>query len=126
MGVPFLQRELSVGNPASAGYLVGTRVVCFDEVLRNTSVVMRLGATTLPGLRENVTIPRQTAAAVPEWLTSETTGPTETLQTFVQLALSPKTVAATTGVTRKLLQQSSIAVDSLINSDLGASVALTA
>lgn len=126
MGVPFLQRELSVGNPASAGYLVGTRVVGFDEVLRNTSVVMRLGASTLPGLRENVTIPRQTAAATPEWLTSETTGPNETLQTFVQLALSPKTVAATTGVTRKLLLQSSIAVDSLINADLGAAVALTA
>lgn len=126
MGVPFLQRELSVGVPASAGYLVGTRIVGFDEVLRNTSVVMRLGATTLPGMRENVTIPRQTAAAVPEWLTTETGGPTETLQTFVQLSLSPKTVAATTGVTRKLLMQSSIAVDSLINSDLGASVALTA
>jgi HK97 family phage major capsid protein len=126
MGVPFLQRELSAGVAASAGVLVGTRVVGFDEVLRNTSVVMHLGASTLPGLRENVTIPRQTGAATPEWLTTETGGPTETLQTFVQLALSPKTVAATTGVTRKLLQQSSIAVDSLINADLGASVALTA
>jgi HK97 family phage major capsid protein len=126
MGLPFLQRELTAGSAASAGVLVGTRLVGFDEILRNTSVVMRLGATTLPGMRDNVQIPRQTASAVPEWLTTETTGPSETLQTFVLLSLSPKTVAATTGVYRKLLMQSSIAVDSLINSDLGAAVALTA
>lgn len=125
-GLQTLHRELTAGNPASAGYLVGTRVMGFDEVLRNTSVLMRMGATTLPGLRDNVAIPRQTAAAIPEWLTTETGGPNESLQTFTQLPLAPKTVAALTGISRKLLLQSSIAVDSLVNSDLGAAVALSA
>lgn len=123
-GLQTLQRELTVGNAASAGYLVGSSNMGFDEVLRNMSVLMRMGAFTLPGLRDNVTIPRQTASATPEWLTTETDGPSESLQTFTQLPLAPKTVAALTGISRKLLLQSSVAVDSLVNSDLGAAVGL--
>jgi HK97 family phage major capsid protein len=121
-----LQRDLNTADSAAGGYLVQTSVAGFDELLRNISVAMRMGATTLPGLRDNVTIPRQSAAATAEWLGTEATGPTESQQTFVQLALTPKTVGATTEISRKLLMQSSIAVEGLVNADLAAVCGLAA
>lgn len=125
-GLGHLQRDLNTAQGSAGGYLVGTSVAGFDELLRNISVLMRMGATTLPGLRDNVTIPRQSAAATAEWLGTETSSSTESQQTFVQLALTPKTVAANTEVSRKLLMQSSIAVDNLVNSDLAAVCGLAA
>lgn len=126
MGLPYLARDLNTADAAAGGYLVQTSVVSFDEILRNTSVLMRMGATTLPGLRDNVTIPRQSAAATAEWLTTETDTVGESQQTFVQLALSPKTVSAYTEISRKLLLQGSIGVESLVNADLAAVVGLAA
>jgi HK97 family phage major capsid protein len=99
-------------------------VLGFDELLRNISFAFRMGATRLSGLRDNVTIPRQSAAATAEWLTSETDTIGETQQTFVQLAMTPKTVGAYTELSRKLLLQSSIDVEGLVNADLAAVVAL--
>jgi len=126
MGLPFLSRDLNTSDAGAGGFLVQTSVMGFDEIMRNTSVLMRMGATSLPGLRDNVTIPRQSASATAEWLATETAGATESQQAFVQLALSPKTVSAYTEVSRKLLLQSSIGVESMVNSDLGAVVGLAA
>lgn len=126
MGLPYLSRDLNTADAAAGGYLVQTSVASFDEILRNTSVLMRMGATTLSGLRDNVTIPRQSAAATAEWLTTEADTVTESQQTFVQLALSPKTVSAYTEISRKLLLQGSIGVESLVNADLAAVVGLAA
>lgn len=127
MGLPYLaQRDLNTATGGAGGFLVQTSVMGFDEIMRNTSVLMRMGATSLPGLRDNVTIPRQSGAATAEWLTTEATGATESQQTFVQLALSPKTVSAYTEVSRKLLLQSSIGVEAMVNADLGAVVGIAA
>lgn len=124
--LPFLQRDLVTNVATAGGFLVGTSVVGFDEILRNTSVLMRAGATVLSGLRDNVTIPRQSAAATAEWLATESASPTESQQSFVQLALAPKTVGALTEISRKLLLQSSIGVESMVNADLAAVCALAA
>lgn len=126
-GLPhLLQRDLNTALGSAGGYLVQTSVAGFDELLRNISVLMRMGATTLPGLRDNVTIPRQSAAATAEWLGTESASATESQQTFVQLALTPKTVSARTEVSRKLLMQSSIAIEGLVTSDLAAVCSLAA
>jgi HK97 family phage major capsid protein len=120
----WVQRDLNVANGAAGGYLVQTSVMGFDEMLRNLSFAFRMGATRLTGLRDNVTIPRQSAAATAEWLTSETGSATESQPTFVQLAMTPKTVSAYTELSRKLLLQSSIDVEGLVNADLAAVAAL--
>lgn len=120
----WIQRDLNVANGGAGGYLVQTSVMGFDELLRNLSFAFRMGATRLTGLRDNVTIPRQSAAATAEWLTSETGAATESQPTFVQLAMTPKTVSAYTELSRKLLMQSSIDVEGLVNADLAAVAAL--
>jgi HK97 family phage major capsid protein len=119
-----LARDLNVGTAGAGGFLVQTSNASFDELLRNISFAFRMGATRLTGLRDNITIPRQSAAATAEWLTSETAGATESQQTFVQLSMAPKTVGAYTEVSRKLLLQASIDVEGLVNADLAAVAAL--
>lgn len=123
-GVPYINRDLNVASAGNGGYLVQTSVMGFDELLRNISFARRMGATVLSGLRDNITIPRQSAAATAEWLTSETAGATESQQSFVQLAMSPKTVGAYTELSRKLLLQATLDVEGLVNADLAAVVAL--
>jgi HK97 family phage major capsid protein len=117
---PLQLRDLTAGIAGSGGYLTQTSIASFDELLRNISFAFRMGATRLTGLRDNITIPRQSAAATAEWLTSEATGPAESNQAFVQLAMSPKTVGAYTELSRKLLLQASIDVEGLVNADLAA------
>ncbi len=119
-----LQRDLQAATGGAGGFTVGTRIVGFDELLRNISFAFRMGVTRLSGLRDNVTIPRQSASATAEWLTGETDTPTESQQTFVQLSMTPKTVSAYTEISRQLLLQSSLDVEGLVNADLAAVAAL--
>lgn len=119
-----LQRDLNVATAGQGGFLVQTSIVGFDEILRNASFAYRMGVQRLPGLRDTIAIPRQTAAATAAWLANETSAIGESQQTFVQLSLSPKTVGAYTEVSRQLTLQSAVSVDNLLNQDLGAVVAL--
>lgn len=95
----------------------------FIEMLRNSMMVKQMGARTLAGLVGNIAIPRQTGGATAYWL-SEDSNATDSVQAFDQLTMSPKTVAGQTQVTRKLLQQSSLDVESLIRQDLATVLAL--
>ena len=117
------QRDVSVAMSGGA-YLVGTENIGFIEMLRNRSVAFRMGVRRLTGLQGNVTIPKQTGAATAYWLASETTGPTESQQTFVQVGLSPHTAGAYTEISRQLLLQSSPGVEGIVSDDLAKVVAL--
>lgn len=123
-GLGYLQRDLNVATPGAGGFLTQTTNMGFDELLRNISFAFRMGVMRLSGLRDNVAIPRQSAAATAEWLTSETDTATESQQTFVQLLLSPKTVSAYTELSRQLLLQATIDAEGLVNADLAAVAAL--
>lgn len=124
--VPVQKRDANVGTPGQGGYLVSTENQGFIEILRNRSVAFRMGARRLSGLQGNVTVPRQSAAGTGYWLTTETSTPTESQPTFTQMALSPKTVAAYTEVSRLLMLQSSPAAEGIVTDDLAQVVALAA
>lgn len=123
-GLGYLQRDLNVATAGAGGFLTQTTNMGFDELLRNISFAFRMGVTRLTGLRDNVAIPRQSASATAEWLTSETDTASESQQTFVQLLLSPKTVSAYTELSRQLLLQSTVDAEGLVNADLAAVAAL--
>src|SRR5437868_4427673 len=120
------KRDLSVGSAGNGGYLVSTDNQGFIEILRNRSVAFRMGARRLSGLQGNVTVPRQSAAATAYWLGTESTQTTESQQTFVQMALTPKTAGAYTEVSRLLLLQSSPAAEGIVTDDLAQVVAIAA
>ena len=118
------RRDLSAVTASAGGRLVATDNMSFIEILRARSVAMRMGATRMTGLIGNVTVPTQTGAATATWLTNETTPASESDQTFGQMALSPKNVAAYTEISRQLMLQSSPSAEQIVMNDLAAVVAL--
>jgi len=118
------KRDLTVGTTTAGGFLVETANVGFIELLRNMSVLYRMGATPLSGLVGNVTIPRQSAAATAFWLATEATAITESQQTFEQVPLSPKTIGGYTEISRRLLLQSDPSAEGIVRSDLAQVLAL--
>ena len=118
------QRDLSAVTASAGGRLVATDNMSFIEILRARSVAMRMGATRMTGLVGNVTVPTQTGSATAVWLANETTAAGETDQTFGQMALSPKNVAAYTEISRQLMLQSSPSAEQIVMNDLAAVVAL--
>lgn len=117
-------RDLVVGTNTAGGNLVATQLLgsSFIELLRNALVLDRLGITTLSDLNGNIAIPSQTGAATTYWVT-EGNAPTESQQTIGQVSFTPKTIGAFTDYSRKLLLQSSIAVEAFIRADLAAQIA---
>lgn len=118
------KRDLTVASAAGGGYLVETKNQSFIEILRNSSVAIRMGTQVLGGLQGSVTVPKQTGAATNYWLATEATAITESQQTFGQMALSPKTAGAYTEISRQLLLQSSPGAEQPVQSDLAQVVAL--
>lgn len=118
------KRDLTVASAGGGGYLVATQNMSFIELMRNRSVVYRMGARRLAGLVGSVTIPKQSAAATAYWLSTESTQITESAQTFGQMALSPKNVGAYTEISRQLLLQSSPDAEGIVVDDLSRVVAL--
>lgn len=119
--VPFdvLNRDLTAASAPSAGNLIGADLQSgsFIELLRNALVLPGMGAKVLAGLSGDLPIPRQTGAATAYWL-GEDAAVSKSDQTFDQVGMSPKTVAAMTEVTRKLLNQASLDVEALVQADL--------
>jgi len=119
--VPYEVQKRDMSTAANGGgYLVETvnDAASFIDLLRNRTVVGELGATFLPGLKGNITIPKLTAAGTAYWLSNEATSATESNQTIGQLAMSPKTVGAYTEYSRQLMLQSSMDVEGMVQTDL--------
>lgn len=119
------QRDLLVGGATTGGNTKQTTVLggSFIDQLRNKMMVARMGSTVLSGLVGDIAIPSQSAGATAYWV-AENGAPTESQQTFGQVALAPKTVGAFTDISRKLLLQSSVDVENLVTRDLATTIAL--
>ena len=120
-----LRRDLNVGTATAGGNVVATDLLAanFIDLLRNKAVVMGLGTQMLTGLQGNIAIPRQTGGATGYWV-AESGSPTESQQAFDQVTMSPKTLGAFTDISRKLLLQSSIDIETFVRNDLATVLAL--
>ncbi len=119
------KRDLVVGTPTAGGNLVQTDVLggSFIEALRNAMVLPGMGAVMLNGLVGNIAIPKLSGSGTAYWV-AENTAPTESQQTIAQVPLLPKTVGAYTDIGRRLLLQSSIDVENMVQQDLAKIVGL--
>ncbi|WP_430415822.1 phage major capsid protein [Marinobacter adhaerens] len=113
------------GAGDTGGNVVDTTLMTssFIELLRNRTVAMRLG-TSMGGLVGNFDLPKQTAAASGYWIGEDADAPEDILE-LGQIGLRPKTVAALSEITRRMLMQSSMDVEALVRSDLATALALT-
>lgn len=112
-------RTNNVGTATAGGHLVGTDHLAgsFIDNLRAQTLLGRLGATFLTGLVGNVDIPRKDGSAAFYWL-AEDADVTDSDLTLGNVALTPKTVAGSTPMTRRLLKQSAPSIDALVMADL--------
>lgn len=115
----------AVITTASAPALIGTSQMAeaFVDVLRAEVRVIELGATVLPGLVENVSIPRMTTGAAAEWI-AENTDVTESTPTFDAVSLTMRQLAAQTRMSRRQLKQSLPALDLILANDLRQQIAV--
>ena len=111
------------GDTGGYGIATTLEAASFIDILRSRATIMQLG-TTMGGLVGNVDIPKQVAAAQGYWL-GEDADATESNLELGQIHLSPKTVAAYSEITRKLMVQSSLDVEALVRVDLAKALALT-
>ena len=113
------KRDLTVGSATGGGNLVATDLLSgsFIDILRNAMVLNQLGARMLTGLNGMIAIPKQTGAATAYWV-AENGAPTESAQTIGQVTMAPKTVGAFSDISRRLLLQSSIDVEAMVQNDL--------
>ena len=115
---------LDTKTSQGGGYTVATKLADLISYLRAKSVVLRLGAGLLDGVNSGIAVPVQSAGSTASW-TTENPGAdvAQTDSTFSQIVPSPHTLQATTGYSRQLLGQSSLAVEAFVRSDLSAATA---
>jgi HK97 family phage major capsid protein len=120
------QRDMTAAGVSGSNYMIGTdnQPGSFIDLLRSSSVSLRMGVTRLSGLVGNVTIPKMTAGNTAYWLADETTAITESQPTIGQLALAPKNVAALTELSHQLMQQSSPDAESLVLNSIARDIGL--
>lgn len=104
------------GSQSGQNLIDTTNGGSFIEMLRNRTTIMRLG-TPMGGLVGNVDITRQTGGATAYWV-GEGDNAQEGTPQIGQLELTPKTLAAYTDITRRLLKQSSPDAEGIVRRDL--------
>ncbi len=113
------------GAGSSGSNLIATNLLAasFIDILRNKTTIMQMGRV-LGGLVGNIDIPKQNTKGQGYWIGEDDSAPENNID-FGQIALSPKTAAAYSDVTRKLLKQGTPDAEALLRYDLAASLALT-
>jgi HK97 family phage major capsid protein len=119
----FATRDLNATTAGQGGYLVGTEVVGVVDAVRAKSVVMRLGAQLLPGLRHNCTYAVMASGATATWLANETTSASESTPITGQIALAAKTVGAYIETSRLINAQGGELAEFAIRRNLANSLA---
>lgn len=117
--------EDSPAGAQSGQNLVATQLLSgsFIDMLRNRTTILRLG-TVMGGLVGNLDIPKQTGGATGYWV-GEGGNATEGSPAIGQIGLSPKSVAAYTDITRRLLKQSTPDAEGIVRRDLQNALAQT-
>ena len=118
------RRDMQTSPDTAGGNLVATELSSdFISLLKNASVLAQTGSTILTGLSGNISIPRQGSQQTSYWV-GEGSNVTESDMTIEQVNMTPRTIGAMTDISRKLLIQSSLDVESLVRTSLASSVAL--
>lgn len=103
LGGNLIEKELHTGS--------------FIDLLRNRMALADAGVTIMQGLHGNVDIPKQTGAATMSWV-AEAGAPALTDPTWGLVSMTPKTAAAATAITRRMLIQSSPDIEAFVRNDL--------
>lgn len=117
-------KALAEGTDTAGGYLVpveqSNQLV---PLLRAKSVVRRTGARVIPMKSNTLEMPKQTGGATAYWV-GENSVITDSSQSFGQMALSAKKLAALTKLPKELFEDSDPEVEAIVREDLATVLAL--
>jgi HK97 family phage major capsid protein len=99
-----LSRAMSAALGPKGGYLIGADVAPMADALRGSSIAVALGALTLSGLLNNVTIPRETATGASSWVASNTAPGSDAEPTIGSISVTPKINVAIINTSLRLLR----------------------
>ncbi len=112
------KKALAAGQLASGGALVPDEFMNeMIELLRARSTIRQAGARTVPMRNGSMTIPRQSAGATASYV-GENSNITSSQQTFEQIQLTARKLAALTPVSNDLLRESDPSADQIVRDDL--------
>jgi HK97 family phage major capsid protein len=120
MIIPFnalSRRDLSVSGTSSATVATLLDSSNFIDLLRTKYVIGQAGVTFLPGVVGNLSIPKMSAGAT-AYHVAEGSDVTESTPTLANVTGSPHTIGAIVDVTRRMLEQSTPAVESMIRREI--------
>jgi HK97 family phage major capsid protein len=118
--LPTISRTTGLFDNANTGSGLRKTTVTdqFIDVLRNATLLNKVGATFMDGLVGQVSIPKKTAATTAYWVgeggVPTTSNPTMT----AQVTFSNKTVGAFTDITRYLAAQTSVSAEMIVRNDI--------
>lgn len=105
----------ALGTSGAANILTTDHLASrFIDNLRNESAFLRAGATMLTGLDSNVEIPGGDGNIAAAWLASEDANVAESNPTFRKITLTPHDLGVYTDLTRRMIQQSTIAIEAYV------------
>lgn len=112
------RRDQTVGNAASGGLLVATSQAALADRYRPALKVEAMGATVLRGLTDFLEIPKFLGSGSVQWV-GEKAAPARSSVTFDKTEIAPHTVSGEYQISRRLMLQSSQALEDILRRDLG-------
>lgn len=112
-------RSMNTGVAGKGQEMVPTDLMGgeFIEALRQNAVLGGMGARFLTGLQGNVDIPKQTGSATFYWL-NEDEDVTDSDLALATVQMTPRTVAGSVAITRRMMMQTGGGIDRLVRGDL--------
>jgi HK97 family phage major capsid protein len=122
--VQIARRDLQIAGAGTGSNMVATNLMAGDFItaLRANMALPKLGVKVLSGLSGDIAIPKG-AAVTATWGT-ETEAAAEVTPVLSQVTGTPKTVKATTNISRKLLIQSSVDIEAFVQNELAIALAV--
>jgi HK97 family phage major capsid protein len=111
------QRDLSVSGTSSATVATYLDSANFIDLLRTKYVIGQAGVTFMPGVVGNLSIPKMSAGAT-AYHVAEGLDVTESAPTLANVTGSPHTIGALVDVTRRMLEQSTPAIEALVRTEI--------
>jgi HK97 family phage major capsid protein len=119
LGMSLRAGEFQASGNGSNMIATNLMAAMFIDVLRPRMTLGAAGAQILSGLVGDIAIPKMTASATGYWINGEGQAPSaKSTPTIGQIPGTPHTAGAYTDITRKLLIQSSVDAQALVQNDL--------
>ncbi|MCI5044687.1 MAG: phage major capsid protein [Aquisalinus sp.] len=112
-------RTITTTTPVSgpAGNLVATDLAAMTDRRRPSLMIERMGATVLRNLNGNLELPRFKSSGSSGWV-PEHTNATRSDAQFEKKSMAPNTVTAEYEISRRIMLQSSTAIDQVLRADI--------